>query len=378
MRATRALIHLDNLAGNIREAKRLAGEGVKLCIPVKADAYGHGAVQCAMRALQSGADCLGVAAVDEGAELRAAGIRAPILLFSPPAVDEIPHLIHEDLQPFVFDSEMVALLNDQALKQGKTVRVHLKVDTGMGRVGCRPEEALGTAQEIALAKAVLMEGICTHFAVSDSPEDGDAAFTRKQLKVFLETAAGIEKAGVNPGIRHCAASGGLLFYPESRLDMVRPGIITYGYYPGAYLRGAPEMAAKTTAVFTPVMELVSQVSAVRTIRAGETVSYGRTWRAEEDGRIGVIPLGYGDGLRRSLSPGLTVGVNGAPCPIVGRICMDQCMALVKDAKRGDPVTLFGDKKKGAPMDAGDLAEIARTIPYEILCGILKRTPRVYL
>jgi alanine racemase len=380
MRATKAIIHLDNVSHNLREVRHLCGAS-KICVPVKADAYGHGAVPCAKAAIDAGMDCLGVATVDEGAELRAAGITAPVLLFTLPAPEEIPLLVKNDLEPFVYDAHTVGLLNSEAAAQHKRVKAHLKVDTGMGRAGCRPEDAAGTAKTIDDAPNIDLAGICTHFAASDSLDADDEAYTKLQFAVFMQAIAAVQSAGIDPGIRHCAASGALLRFPETHLDMVRPGIVTYGYFPGNYRNGAPELSALTPAVFKPVMELVTSIAAVKTVHAGESVSYGRTWRADADEVIAVLPIGYGDGLRRSLSPGLVVTIGGKPCSIAGRICMDQCMTRLKDApeaRRYGEVVIFGDKARGAAMDAGSAAEIAKTIPYEILCGISKRVPRVYV
>jgi alanine racemase len=392
MRATKALIYLDNVAHNVKEAKRLisaeyaqnpAGRSVppKICIPVKADAYGHGAVPCAKKALESGADCLGVATVDEGAELRAAGISAPVLLFTLPVPEEIPLLVKSCLEPFVFDVDTVSLLNAEAVSQKKHISIHLKIDSGMGRAGCRPEDALGVAKVIDAASHIDLVGVCTHFAVSDSLKKDDVAFTQKQFSVFMQAVDAISAAGIDPGIRHCAASAATLLYPEMHLDMVRPGIMTYGYWPGDYKGGNAELAARAEADLKPVMKLVTSIIALKTVRSGESVSYGRRWTAENDETIAVLPLGYADGLRRSLSPGLVVTVNGTPAPIAGRICMDQCMIRLKDvpdAKRYSEAVIFGDKAQGTIMDAGDAAELACTIPYEILCGITKRVPRVYV
>jgi alanine racemase len=376
------LIHLENLAHNIREIKKLAG--VKICIPVKADAYGHGAVRCSQTALMNGADCLGVATTDEGRELRDAGITAPILLFTLPDPEEIGDCVRCELQPFVYDGRIIALLDEEAGKQRRRTGVHLKIDTGMGRAGCRAEDAANLAKTICAAKNLFLAGTCTHFAASDSLCESDIEFTKKQFALFSRAVSSVRDAGLDPGVLHCAASGGVLLHPETRLDMARPGILTYGYYPGDYRDGVPVLAPRADLALKPVMELVTSVIAVKTIKAGETVSYGRTWTAAEDEPVAVLPVGYGDGLRRSLSRasgsagrGFAVSVEGTDCEIAGRICMDQCMIRIKDApsaKVGSRAVIFG----GAAGGAGFPAEIAGTIPYEILCGISKRVPRVYV
>ncbi|MDR0451087.1 MAG: alanine racemase [Treponema sp.] len=371
MRASRVLVHLDLFRENIRALRKRVGEGPKICVPVKADAYGHGALPIARSALEAGAEYLAVAYVQEGAELRAAGIEAPVLLLSQPLEEEYQELISLDLIPLVSDPLFAGDLARAARAAGKKLTVHLKIDSGMGRAGCRPAEAAGLAACIASAGQLRLGGIATHLAVSDSPEPEDLAYTRVQLARFREAVDSIKASGIDPGIVHAANSGALVFHGDSWFHMVRPGILLYGYSPAG--SGGPVPVK-------PVMELRSAVTLIKSLRRGETVSYGRTWAAPEDTLIGTIPLGYADGLRRALSGKWRVSIGGRSYPLVGRICMDQCMVNLGSGedriRSGDEVIVFGGQAEGTG-DAARMAEALGTIPYEITCGIGKRVPRVY-
>jgi alanine racemase len=338
-------------------------------------------VQCALAAVESGADFLGVATVSEGTELRDAGIGTPVLLFGPPMPDEIAELVAHDLCPFVFEPRIIRLLNDEAARRQKITPVHLKVDTGMGRIGCKPEDAASVAGLISACSHLRLGGMCTHFAVSDSLGASDVEFTRGQFRRFAEAISAVRRAKLDPGICHCANSGAFLLHEEMHLDMVRTGIMAYGYYPGDYRDGKAVLAEKCPTGIEPVMDLVTRICAIKAIAAGVPVSYGRRWTSPAPTRIATLPLGYADGLKRQLSPGgLQVAVRGQSCRVTGTICMDQCMVDLEnapDADYGDAVVVFGSKKRGALFDAGGLAEIAGTIPYEILTSISRRVPRIY-
>jgi alanine racemase len=368
MRATRAIIHLDAFRHNIRVVRSRIGAGRKLCVPVKADGYGHGAVPMAKTAVEEGAAFLAVATVEEGAELRKAGIDAAILLLSVPVPEEIPDLIAHRLSPLVGDADFVKALGAASGSPADPLRVHLKVDTGMGRVGCPPDAAAELARVIAAQPGLRLEGVATHLAVSDSLDPEDRRYTGEQLGRFASAVAAIRAAGVDPGLVHAANTGAVAFHEDAFFDMVRPGILLYGY---------PPAGAENTLPVRPVMELVSSVVFIKQVRKGESVSYGRTWIADRDTLIATIPAGYGDGLPRRLSgQGFKVRVNGAWRPLAGRICMDQCMLDLGPGaavRRWDAVTLFG----GDALSAAALADMLGTISYEITCGINKRVPRVY-
>jgi len=367
MRATRAIIHLDNLRKNIEAARRKAGLRPKICVPVKADAYGHGSVAVSRCALEAGAQYLAVADVAEGAELRRAGIAAPILLLSQALPQELPAIISQELIPLVSDEEFIEAAAQAAGRAKKQLTVHLKVDTGMGRLGCRPENAAALAAGIASRKNLVLGGTATHLSVSDSREPGDVAYTKEQLRRFMEAIAAIKKAGIEPGIIHAANSGALMFHEDSYFDMIRPGLFLYGYSLGAT---AEEFS------IAPVMELRSAVVSIKRVKKGEAVSYGRTWIAPQDTFIGVIPAGYADGLSRFLSNNHSVNIRGRAYPLAGRICMDQCMVDLgteTPVQRWDEAVIFGP----GFITAADIAEKLGTIPYEITCNINKRVPRLY-
>lgn len=371
MRATRALIHLDNLKFNIMQIKRVIDPAAKICLPVKADAYGHGAVRTAIAAIRAGVSYLAVASVQEGIELREAGIVAPIISLSLPILEEIDAIIEYKLEPLVIDEAFITDLSRAADAQKKTVLVHLKIDTGMSRIGCSPSEAVKLATQIVRAKHLQLQGAATHFAVADSTAESERAFTKTQLDRFTAAIAQIKQAGIPIPLIHAANSGAVQLFPEAQFDMVRPGLLAYGYSP------VPKHVCPIEV--KPVMELITQVVLIKQIRAGTSVSYGRKWTAAQDTYIATLPIGYADGLRRALSPGLKVRIGNEFFPIIGRICMDQCMVDLGAhpwVQRWDEVCIFGPRAND--NTAQTLADIASTIPYEITCGIHKRVPRVFI
>jgi len=369
MRATKAIIHLDYLRENIAAARKKAGPHTKICIPVKADAYGHGSVAISHCALEAGVEYLAVSDLGEGAELRAAGIAAPILVLSQPLPEELPDIVSLGLSPLVSDAEFIEEAARAARQDKKRLSVHLKVDTGMGRLGCRPEDAVSLAEKIASKQELVLAGTATHLSVSDSLVLGDMAYTKEQLRRFRETVASIRKAGIEPGLLHAGNSGALVFHDEACFDMIRPGIFLYGYSPAAAVRGGLNSR--------PVMELRSAVVQIKRVKKGEAISYGRTWTAPEDTLIGVIPAGYADGFPRLLSNNHSVHIRDRAYPLVGRICMDQCMVNLgpeTEVERWDDAVVFGH----GFITAADMAAKLQTIPYEITCNLNKRVPRVYV
>jgi len=373
---TRAIVHLDRFSGNINAVKARIGADRRICVPVKANAYGHGAPEIAKTSLEVGAFCLGVATVQEGALLRKEGIKAQILLFSQPSPAEIPEIFEAKLSPFISDRWFAGALNDRASAENVKLPVHLKIDTGMGRIGCSAEEALNIAKYIKDCKGLELAGIATHLAVSDSADKGDTAYTQKQLGIFKEAVDAIKAAGIDPGIVHAANSGAVIMHPDSWLDMVRPGILLYGYKTVEEAENAGNFPFQPIQT-QPVMELRTNVVLIKEIKKGESVSYGRTWTASQDTKIAVLPVGYADGFPRLASNKWQAVIGGKAYPLAGRICMDQCCVDIgpqTDVKRWDEAVIFG----GPAPDAAALAAVTGTIPYEITCNINKRVPRIYM
>lgn len=365
-----AEIKMSEIGYNYHNIRSNLSKDCKIMGLVKADAYGHGAVQVSRYLEQMGCDYLAVACVDEAEKLRLAGIKLPIIILGATPDEFTKKLLDLNLTQAVGSLEMARAYSREAEKHGGSLKVHLKLDTGMGRMGFGVRH--GRLDEILCSlrlPALEAEGIFTHFAVSDEP--GGEAFTKKQFSAFSELVEQIEAAsGHQFAIRHCANSGAVLNYPETYLDMIRPGLILYGLYPG---ENQPLRLA-------PVMELKSRVSAVYEHEAGDTISYGRTFMADKKMRVAVLPIGYADGLPRCLSSRIDVLLHGQRCPQIGRICMDMCMVDVTDLPEvcpGDVATIFG-RDGSAVIPVSELAEKAGTISYEIVCGISPRISRVYV
>ena len=382
-RCTKAVLYKDNLEYNLNQIRKYVKPDVKLCVAVKADGYGHNAVLTAQIAEKTGAAFVAVATVEEGIELRENGIKCGILLLSLCTPEEMPALFEYQITPLVFTEEYIKLVADAAGKAGKAGaghKVHLAVDTGMGRIGCYSEEA-GEQAALIEASGLKLGGMCTHFAVSDSLSPENIEFTKKQFEAFKAAVAGVKARGIEPGICSCGASAALLNDEDMQFDMVRPGIITYGYYPDEITK---EYLEKTGRHFDikPVLALETKVVAIRRFPAGKSVSYGRTWVADKETDIAVLPIGYADGLLRRFSPGLEVTINGKNYPVRGRICMDQCMVEIgkdnPDVKVWDTAVIFGPEESGALNTAEDLAKLGNTISYEVLTALSKRVRREIL
>ena len=367
---THARIHLQNIRANIRHIRDAVGAGRKMLIAVKADAYGHGAVAVSRMAERIGVDWLGVATVPEGIELRNAGIRLPILKLSHGFAEELEAALTHDLTLCVSGLDDIRTLCDTARRLKRTARVHLKVDTGMGRIGTSPRDAPGTARQIVAGSPHLeLEGVFTHLPVSD---EADTTFTRHQIQLFGNTVAAVEEAiGRSIPLVHCANSGGVLAYPECRFDMVRPGIMIYGHYP------SPDVPRSIPLL--PGLSFLTRVSFVKQVRAGSTVGYGRTWTAPEDCWIATFPAGYADGFNRLFSNTGRVLIHGESYPVAGRVCMDQSMVNLgpaTDVAVGDRVVLIG-RSGDREITVDEWARKLDTISYEVTCRIDHRVPRVY-
>jgi alanine racemase len=363
-----AEVDLDALAHNVREVRRLTDNHAEVLAAVKADAYGHGLVASSRIFLENGADRLGVATLIEAVELRNAGIDAPILTLGYTPDEDWETLIENDTAATIYTLQQAESLNRAAAVHGVKAVVHIKVDSGMGRLGFQPNDA--SVRAIAEIDALLnidLEGIFTHFAISDA---ADKTYTRHQYELFTWILSELKKVGVEPRIRHVSNSAAIIDMPEYALDMVRPGIMLYGYEP------SPDVdMSKLT--LKPAMRLKARLANVKTVPAGVGISYGLTYTTKRPSVVGTLPLGYADGYRRALSNRGWVDVHGDRAPIIGRVCMDQCMIDLTDtggAEIGDEVTLIGG---GCAPSVDELTRLLDTIPHEITCDIARRVPRVY-
>lgn len=371
MSVTYARINISNFLHNLAAVKKLTGK--KICMAAKADCYGHGSEMLVKAGAESDLlDAAGVADIGEGIRMRQSGINIPILVFRGCMEPDFPLLVDYNIQPFVSDLQYVQMLEKCVAEKGRHLSVHLKIDSGMSRAGCRPEDALELAKYIAGSPCLTLEGVCTHFAVADSLAKECVADTKKQIRIFDKCVRDIKNAGIEVKTVHCAASGAILGYPETYYDMVRPGIILYGYPPSREYAGRLDLR--------PVMDFVSHVILVKKIKKGEKVSYGFIWKAMQDTYIAVVGAGYADGYNRLMSNQGKVTIGGNSYPVVGRICMDQFMVDLGEnsagVRVGDETVLFGSGEN--TMDAFDAAEVCGTISYELLCNINKRVPRVYI
>ena len=366
-RAAWAEIDLGALEHNYRAIKSCIKGSAKLCAVVKADAYGHGAIEAAKVALAEGADYLAVATISEGIELRKAGFKVPILLLGLILPEEAELVVEHDITQAVCELPLAKALSEAAVKQGKVAKVHLKVETGMGRIGARPEEIAELAEAVSKLPHVEIEGMFSHFATADCK---DKAFAREQLKRFLVACEAVQARGLDLKIRHIAESAAILEMPEAHLDMVRAGVIQYGMWPSEEVGHPIELK--------PVMKLCAQIVFLKKMHPGETIGYGRTWEAKRESLIATLPLGYADGYIRAYGKGgAKVLLDGQLVPVAGRVCMDQVMVDVTDlpeVKEGDVAVLFGAPE----LTVDDAARILDTINYEVTCLVSPRVPRVYV
>ena len=364
LRDVYAEINLDAIRHNLTEIRRHINPASKLCAVVKADAYGHGAVEVSKIAVECGADFLAVATVEEGLDLRRAGFELPILILSliPSRAAEV--VAENNLTATVADFELAEKISAAAVKLDKLAKVHLKIETGMGRIGIAPDNAVELAQKISDLPNVELEGLFSHFADADS---ADRTFTNQQIKIFSDVAEKIRAAGVAIKIRHLAESAAILDIPAAHFDMVRAGIITYGLYPSDDVR-------KTLAL-RPAMKLVARVAFLKKIAAGTSIGYGREFVAARDSVIATLPIGYADGYIRAYK-NFHVEIRGQLAPIAGRVCMDQTMIDVTDidgVQVGDEVILFGSDL----ISIDDAAKHLHTINYEITCLVSARVERIF-
>ena len=369
---TWAEVSLKNIEHNYKTMKARLKDGTRFMGMVKADAYGHGAVRVAGLLEELGCSYLGVACIDEALTLREAGITLPILVmgYTPPELTA--ELINNSLTQTVYSTEMAEAYSKATESLGKQLGTHLKVDTGMGRLGficSRGRDPESDMLRVLALSGLSFEGIFTHFAVSDTFGD---PFTERQFNEFCSLIGRLEeKSGTQFKIKHCANSGAMINYYWSYFDMVRPGLSLYGHYPDKDTGGMD---------LKPAMQLKTRIAQIKEYDVGDTVSYGRTYTVPDRSRLAIITIGYADGLFRPLSGRIDVLIRGKRAPQVGRICMDMCMVDVTnipDAEIGDVVTIFGhDGEEYISVD--ELAEQAGTVSYELLCAVSPRVPRVYL
>lgn len=361
-------IDLSAIAHNVRTLKALTEPGTRFMAVVKADGYGHGAQQVARAAVGAGADRLGVATIDEALELRAAGVKVPLQLLGEPPITSIPEVLANSIIPAVTTGDFARALAAHAVAGGKRAKFHLKLDTGMNRIGIRPEDVAEFASWLVGVESLELEGTFTHLACADIPGDWEV---RRQLERFDDGLAVMRTEGLEPGIVHAAASAGTILWPDSRYDMVRCGIAIYGLHPGPSTYGHIDLR--------PALSVKARFTVVKRIGMGEGVSYGLTWTAPAPSVVGTLPLGYADGIHRVLSNQMGVLVGGVRCRQIGRVCMDQLMVEVVrgvSAEVGDEVVLVG-KQGDEEILLDELAEKAGTINYELACGLGARLERVY-
>jgi len=365
-----AQIDLDAIAHNTHEIKSRIGERVQLMAVLKADAYGHGAVQVAHTVLQSGATQIAVARVAEGIELRRGGITAPILILGYVPVSAVGAVVDYRLSLTVTTLELARALSAEVeARRLAPLPVHIKVDTGMGRFGLLPDEVVDLTQALNAMPGLRVEGLFTHFSSADAT---DTSYTWQQHRVFMGVLQKLRRAGLTIPLAHEANSAAALRMPETRLDMVRCGIVLYGLQPSSEV--------KLNVQLRPALSLHSRVARVCTLPAGSAISYGRTYVTSRTTRVALVPLGYGDGYRRLLSNKGSVLIHGRRCPILGRVCMDQCVvdvSSVPDVQLDDEVVALG-RQGDEQISAEEIAALAETINYEVTTSIMPRVTRVYL
>ncbi|ENZ03621.1 alanine racemase [Clostridium thermobutyricum] len=364
-----AEVDLKAIENNIKEIKRVAKDKEIIAV-VKADAYGHGALDVVPVLLKNGADRLAVAVITEAIELRKAGINVPILILGYTPISFADDIINYDIEQTVFDLNYAKELSKAALRLGKKAKIHISLDTGMGRIGFIPnEESINSIEEISKLDGIEITGMFTHFSTAD---EADKNYTREQFEKYKWTVYQLEKRDINVGIKHVANSATIIDLEEYYYDAIRPGIILYGYYPSNEVN-------KEKIKIRPALTLKSHVIHLKEVKEGTYISYGRKYVTKGIEKIATLPIGYADGYTRLLSGKVKVIINNKLVPVVGRICMDQCMVNVSEldsVKVGDEVILLGETEN-CKYNADDIAKEIDTISYEILCMIGKRVPRVY-
>ena len=368
-RATRAEIDLRAFRHNLENLRNYLAPQIQIMAVVKADAYGHGAVPCARIAVASGADYLGAGVIEEGIELRKTGINTPILILGSIFPNEVEDLVYYDLATILCNLPLAQALSKEGRKQNKIVSVHIKLDTGMNRLGVSPKYLTTLLDQIHNLPNLKIEGLSTHFSAADNE---DLSITQVQIEKFRTTLAKLK----NVPIVHCANTSALLRIPESHFNMVRPGLILYGSLPSPSLN---KVLSQKGNHFQPVMQWKSQIILIKPIAKGQPISYSGSFTTRQDSLVATLPIGYADGLHRSLSNKIDVLIRGKRAPQIGNICMDMTLidvTEVQGVEEGDEVVLFGEQE-GQVIQVEEMATKGETIPYEILCNVGKRVPRIY-
>lgn len=370
LRPAWAEINLNNLEHNMKEIIKISNSKEIMAV-IKADAYGHGALETAPLLLKNGATRLAVAVITEALELRNGGIKAPIVILGYTPLSFAKEIIENDIEVTAYSYEYAKALSVEAVNCGKSVKIHIAVDTGMGRIGFLPtEESVNYVYKIGKLSNIIIEGLFSHFSSSD---EMNKEYTYKQAEKFLWFDNKLKALGVDINIRHLGNSAAVIDLPDLHFDAVRPGIIIYGYYPS-------NEVCKKSINLKPVMSLKANIIHVKNLPQGEYISYGRTFKTERESCIATIPIGYADGYTRLLSNKGKVIVKDRFAPVVGRVCMDQCMIDVTGidgVKLGDEVILMGECNN-LKLTADELAEQMGSINYEVICMISKRVPRVFI
>lgn len=370
LRPVWAEIDLDNLAYNMQQINKIC-KGKEIIAVVKADAYGHGALDIAPVLLENGATRLAVAVLNEAIELRRGGIEAPIMVlgFTPDSLIET--CLKYNIEQTVYSYEIAKEISKVAVKSNRVAKIHIALDTGMGRIGFLPDkESIDEIDKLNKLLNIQIEGIFSHFASAD---EKDKTYTKLQFNKFLWVCNNLEERGIDIKIRHIANSAAIIDMPEVHLEGIRPGIIMYGYYPSKDVNNE-RLDLK------PVMSLKTTIVHIKNVEKGSYISYGRKFKTENQSIIATLPVGYADGYSRSLYNKGKVIIKKQLAPVVGRICMDQCMidvSNIENVKTGDEVILMGEDK-GIKMTAEEIGNLLGTINYEVTCMISKRVPRVYI
>jgi alanine racemase len=365
-----AEINLDNLKNNMREVRRIT-KSKEIIAVIKADGYGHGALEIAPTLLENGATRIAVAVVTEAVELRKGGIACPIMVLGYTPATLVGDLIEFDIEQTVYSYDLASEISKAAGKAGKVAKIHIAVDTGMGRIGFLPnEESLEEVYKISKLPNILLQGIFSHFATAD---ETNKEYSSIQIEKFNWFYNNLILRGIVINMRHISNSAAIIDLPQAHFDAVRSGIVLYGYYPS-------NQVLKEKITLKPVMTLKANIIHIKKLSASEFISYGRTFMTQRESVIATIPIGYADGYPRALSNKAMVIVNDKLVPVVGRICMDQCMidiTGIKDIKIGDEVILMGESESNR-FNGDDIAKLIGTINYEVTCMISKRVPRVYI